>query len=84
MKSKIFAIITLALACMVSLILFFFDENYKCPDNKTVCTYKILELLVVVLTRFIVSRTFSILSLWIPELYPTTVRSVGYGLFMCM
>ena len=84
MKRKIFSIITIVLASFASLLLMFFDENYKCPGENTVCTYIILETLVLVLARFIIAGTISILALWVTELYPTTVRSVGYGLYMCM
>ncbi|EAR98022.1 MFS transporter (macronuclear) [Tetrahymena thermophila SB210] len=77
---KLGTFFTILVTCLISISFYFYSIPSSCSSESDTCWQKIFQSVMLALARCVVSVTFSVVIIWCGESYPTTLRSVGFGL----
>jgi len=78
-KRKISFVVSFLLAGLASLSFIIFEIPSSCNQSGEACWQKDIQIFLAMITRLMVSIGFLIIYLYLNELYPTPVRSLGTG-----
>ncbi|KRX10392.1 Major facilitator superfamily domain, general substrate transporter [Pseudocohnilembus persalinus] len=82
LKRKKGTIISIIISIIFMMYSICFTIPDKCQENHQLCWQKSAQILSVTLSRLTISFAFSLFILWINEILPTTIRSIGQGLIL--